>query len=147
MKERKQPGERQKARSKKHGGRPKQSQPALTATPAAARSAGAAAPLRVSTLALTRRALVALNARHPNLAQVGFSFVASAATTVHVVLARLLRAHGHVRWRQLHAYTLGAVRGTNSKHLSGRGTLVAGDYRLTLAPPDGTVLSLVFKLG
>ena len=90
---------------------------------------------------------MALNTRRPNLSQVGFSFVASAAARVRVVLARQVREHGRVRWQPLHAYTLGAVRGANSKHLSGRGALVAGDYRLTLAPPQGTALSLVFKLG
>jgi hypothetical protein len=117
-------------------------QPGATAT-----SAGAAAPLRVSSLALTSRALVALNTRRPSLSQVGFSFIASAAARVRVVLARQVRRHGGVRWQQLHAYTLGAVRGTNSKHLSGRGALLAGDYRLTLAPSQGSSLSLVFKLG
>jgi hypothetical protein len=123
--------------------------PAVSTTQggATATSAGAAAPLHVSTLMLTSRALVALNTRRPSLSQVGFSFIASAAAKVRVVLARQVRAHGRVHWKQIHAYQLGAVRGTNSKHLSGRGTLAAGDYRLTLAPSDGTALSLVFKLG
>ncbi len=112
--------------------------PAVSATPTPTPApSAAAASLRVSTLALTQRALVALNTRRPNLSQVGFSFVASAAMTVHVVLARQVRTHGRLRWQQLHAYKLGAVRGTNSKHLSGRGWLAAGDYRLTLAPSDG----------
>jgi hypothetical protein len=124
-------------------------QPAGSATQvgATATSADAPAPLHVSTLMLTSRALVALNTRRPSLSQVGFSFIASAATKVRVVLARQVRTRGRVRWEQLHAYILGAVRGTNSKHLSGRGALVAGDYRLTLAPSQGTALSLVFKLG
>ncbi len=124
-------------------------QPGASATPpaAAATSAGALTSLHVSTLALTSRALVALNTRRPSLSQVGFSFVASAATKVRVVLARLRRTHGRSRWEQLHAYTLGAVPGSNCKYLSGRGALVAGDYRLTLAPVQGAGLSLVFKLG
>jgi hypothetical protein len=121
--------------------------PSTTPGTATATSAGAAAPMHVSTLALTSRALVALNTRRPSLSQVGFSFIASAAAKVRVVLAKQVRAHGRVRWQQLHAYTLGAVRGANSKHLSGRSALVAGDYRLTLAPAQGAALSLVFKLG
>ena len=108
---------------------------------------GVAASVRVSTLALTSKTLVALNARRPKLSQVGFSFIASSATPLRVVLARHVRRNGRARWQQLRAYTLAALHGANSKHLSGAGVLVPGAYRLTLTPSGGAAASLVFKLG
>ncbi len=118
---------------------PTGTQPATTAsTPAS---------VHISALALTFKTLLALNARRPRLSRVGFSFTSATATPLRVTLARRVRVRGRTRWRVEHAYKLAAVRGTNSKHLSGAGVLVPGAYRLTLTPSGGSAASLVFKLG
>lgn len=125
--------------SRLQGSAPTGTQPATTATTPAS--------VRISALALTFKTLLALNTRRPKLSRIGFAFTSSAATPLRVTLARRVRVRGRTRWQVQHTYTLTAVRGVNSKHLSGRGVLVPGDYRLTLTPSGGTALSLVFKLG
>jgi hypothetical protein len=132
--------ERQAAESSRlQGSSPTATQPATTAT--------APTPVRISALALTFKTLLALNARRPKLSRVGFSFASATATPLRVTLARRVRVHGRTRWQVQHTYKLTAVRGTNSKHLSGPGVLVPGEYRLTLTPSGGSAASLVFKLG
>jgi Subtilase family len=103
--------------------------------------------VRISALALTLKALIALDTGRPRISQVGFSFTSSAATPMRVTLAKRVGAHGHVRWQVLHAYAIGAARGHNSKHLSGRGVLTPGSYRLTLTPAHGAARSIVLKIG
>jgi hypothetical protein len=132
--------QRQAAESSRlQGSSPTGTQPAITATTPAS--------VRISALALTFKTLLALNTSRPKLSRIGFAFTSSAATPLRVTLARRVRVRGRTRWQVQHTYTLTAVRGVNSKHLSGRGVLVPGDYRLTLTPSGGTALSLLFKLG
>jgi hypothetical protein len=105
-------------------------------------------PVRISKLALTLKALLALNRSRPKLSQLGFTFTVNAATRVSVSLAKRVRVHGHARWVLLRrAVTIAAIAGRNVRNLSGSGTLGAGSYRLTLTPSHGSGLSLVFKLG
>jgi hypothetical protein len=113
--------------------------PAPTATPTA---------VRISKLALTLKALLALNRSRPKLSQLGFTFTINAATRVSVSLAKRVRVRGRSSWALVRRpTTIAAVAGRNVRNLSGSGTFGAGAYRLTLAPSHGAGLSLVFKLG
>jgi hypothetical protein len=104
--------------------------------------------VRISKLALTLKALLALNRSRPKLSQLGFAFTINAATRVSVSLAKRVRVHGHARWALVRRpATIAAIAGRNVRNLSGSGTLGAGAYRLTLTPSHGAGLSLVFKLG
>ena len=107
----------------------------------------AGALARLSALALTARAMAALNGPAARLFQVGFRFTSSAPVGVRVTLARQVVLAGHKRWRKLpQALTIHALRGGNSHRLSGTGTLARGSYRLTLTPVHGAARSLVFRI-
>lgn len=104
--------------------------------------------IRLSHLALTLSALIALNRSHPRMSQVGFAFDISAAARVRVALAKQVRSHRHTRWQTLPgSSTLAALAGQNSHRLSGHRALSAGYYRLTLTPSGGAARSLVFQIG
>ena len=105
-------------------------------------------PPRLSALSLTRRAIVALDRVRPELPQVGFTFTLSAATRIRVALARRVRARGRMQWKGVsRPFTIFATAGRRSQHLSGRGVLALGRYRLTLTPAGGTAASIVFQIG
>jgi hypothetical protein len=118
--------------------------PATQTTPATTPSPTV---VRISRLALTLKALLALNHSRPKLSQVAFTFTINAAARVSVALAKRVRVHGHTRWALIRrAATIAALDGHNVRNLSSSGTLGAGTYRLTLTPAHGVGQSLVFKL-
>ncbi len=99
-------------------------------------------------LSLTLSAVIALNRTHPGLSKLAFTFAISTAADVRVTLARRTRVHGHWLWKALPgANTIAAHAGTNQTHLSGRGALPSGLYRLTLTPTGGVARSLSITIG
>ncbi len=116
----------------------------VQSTPA---TAGAPTPA-LSALALTLKAVVALNASRPRVTQVSFAFNLNAADPVHVTLARRVRIHGHTRWQTVQgSLTIAATRGHNSRHLAGHALLLPGLYRLTATPMHGLARSILFHIG
>jgi hypothetical protein len=113
-------------------------------------STGTAPPATIvlSALALTPRAVLALNHGRAKIAQVAFSFTLSAVAQVRVTLAKRVRTRKHGRWQTLrHSLTVAAAQGRNRRRLVGRGVLTAGVYRLTLSPSNGVPRSIVFRIG
>jgi Subtilase family len=113
-------------------------------------SSGAASghsAVRLSHLALTARASAVLAHGSPTVAQVAFAFTLSAPARVRVTLSRRVRVDGRLRWVSAPGtLALTAARGRDRDHLHGRGTLLAGYYRLTLTPAHGAARSLQFLL-
>ena len=103
----------------------------------------------LSTLALTRRALIALNGEHPKLSQVGFAFMLSTTSRVQVTLARRSRSHSHAAWVLLHrtAELHGGGQGATGIISAAARVLSAGVYRLTLTPAHGSARSIFFQIG
>jgi hypothetical protein len=126
-----------------------------TGTSAGATPAGSGAPtsaarpgIQLSGLALTLRALVALNSSRPRISQIAFAFTLNVAARVRVSLQRRILSHGHARWQtQARPFTIAGGDGHNSHSLGGHGALRAGSYRLTLAPAGGAARSIVFDIG
>jgi hypothetical protein len=113
----------------------------VTATPTGTPS------IQLSGLALTLKALIALNTSRPKVAQIGFTFTITVAAHVRVSLERRVARHGHALWRALrHPLTIAAASGRNSRRLGGHGVLSGGTYRLTLTPVDGAARSIVFEI-
>jgi hypothetical protein len=120
--------------------------PSIGETTAAAPTGNA--PVQLSALALTLKALIALNSSRPKASQVAFAFTINTATQVRVTLAKRIRTRKHARWQVLRdSLTIAAASGRNSRRLSGRGVLSAGLYRLTLTPMHGAARSIVFQIG
>ncbi len=114
---------------------------AITATPMGTPS------IQLSGLALTLKALIALNTSRPQVAKIGFTFMITAATHVRVSLERRVAKRGHAHWQALtHPLMIAAVSGRNNRRLGGHGVLSDGTYRLTLAPVHGTARSIVFEI-
>jgi Subtilase family len=113
--------------------------------------AGAAATggsVRLTGVALTAHAVIALNTSRPRIRQLAFSFAINLAARVRVSLAKRVRAHGHTRWQQRgRPLMLSAFSGRNTDRLQGRGVLSPGVYRLLLAPRHGAARALVFTIG
>jgi hypothetical protein len=110
----------------------------------AAGAAAAKPPVRLSGLALTLNALLALNTARPKIPQLAFSFTINRAAPVRASLAR----RGHGRWQALaHSLRIAAVSGRNTRRFGGHGVLSSGTYRLTLTPVHGAARSIVFKIG
>lgn len=110
-------------------------------------SAAVAAP-RLTELALTTQALVALNTSRPRVSQIGFTFTISVSAHVRATLEKRVGRHGHARWQALaRPLTIAAASGRNSRHLGGHGVLGVGSYRLTLTPAHGSARSVVFAIG
>jgi len=129
-------------------GQPPAQQPA-PATPAAppASTPPPAAP-QLTAVALTVKALVALNRSRPRLSAVAFSFVSNVLQPVRATLSRRTRRHHHLRWSPVGAgTTILALAGHNSGHLAGRAVLRRGTYRLLLTPAHGTARAIEFKIG
>jgi hypothetical protein len=122
-----------------------------TSTGPAAPGSGAstaAAGVHVSALALTVKALIALNRARPNISQIVLAFTINAATQVRVTLARQVRIHHRTRWQALRrSPPMAVVSGVNSRHLGGHGRLARGVYRLTLTPTHGASRSITFRIG
>jgi hypothetical protein len=104
--------------------------------------------VQLSGLALTSRALVALNTSRPKIAGLSFTFMVNITARVRVTLSKRVGKRGHRRWQTLaHPLTITAIGGRNSWRLSGHGVLGPGTYRLMLAPVGGATRSIVFKIG
>jgi hypothetical protein len=102
----------------------------------------------LSSLTLTRSAIVALNRLRPRISVVSFAFTLNVAAHVRVTLARRVRIRGRTQWKTVSpALTLLASAGRESRHLNGRGVLSSGRYRLTLTATRGNVASVVFQIG
>ena len=98
----------------------------------------------ISALQLSPVSLAA--AAHHRIGQLTFSFTASAAMHVHVVLSRQVSSHHHTRWQSLHhGETVAARAGRNTAKLT-TGTLAPGTYRLTLTSTLGAARSLVIHV-
>ncbi len=110
---------------------------------------GAVAPITVqlSDLALTTKALLALDRRRPRRAAVSFSFVINMATRVQAKLSRRMRRHRRLLWHTLATAMRTVGAGSNSGHFAGRSVLAPGVYRLTLSPSGGSASSISFRLG
>ena len=84
-------------------------------------------------------------ARH-HLAELDFTFTASAPVKVHVTLARKTTGHHRTHWHTLRrSATIAATGGHNSGKLA-TGSLKPGTYRLTLTTPHGPARSVVLRV-
>jgi hypothetical protein len=115
----------------------------------ASASAGSDALVPIlSAPALRRTAAAALRRGKPRVSRIAFAFTLNVAARVRVSLAKQVTVHGRVRWQTLpYSRTLAGAAGRNSAHLSARGALAPGRYRLTLAPALGASRSLAFGVG
>jgi hypothetical protein len=103
---------------------------------------------QLSALALTLKAVIALNTSRPKIAAIGFTFLSNANVRVLVSLQKRVGKGRHARWLTLaHPRALAALAGRNVARLSGHGSLSSGAYRLMLTPAHGAARSLVFKIG
>jgi hypothetical protein len=105
--------------------------------------------VRVSGLALTLRAVIALNRSRPKPSAIGFTFSLSTATRVRIALSRKTRTRGHTRWKSvLDAHSVSVVAGRNQASLSGGDRRLApGSYRLSLTPAEGIGQSITIVIG
>jgi len=102
----------------------------------------------LSALSLTSDALIALDSRRPSSAAVSFAFSLSTPTTVHIELARRVRARHGARWVAVGpAASLAAAAGRNDSRAGGRSPLPQGLYRLTVTPLGGRPRSIRFHIG
>jgi Subtilase family len=102
---------------------------------------------RISALALTANARLALRHPPPALTRLAFSCTLSRSAKVRVTLSIQIRLAGHTRWRKLPAsLTFNAVKGLNRRRLHGAGELAPGVYRLTLTPAGGRARSITFRV-
>jgi hypothetical protein len=105
-------------------------------------------PIQIGGLALTLKALIALDRSRPKVGEIGFTFLSNANMRVLASLQRRVRKHRHTRWQALtHPLAIAAAVGRNNGHLSGRAGLSSGTYRLTVTPAHGAARSIVFKIG
>ncbi len=125
--------------------------PAVSPAPVPAAPApkpASATPSELSGLALTVKAVIALNASRPRIAQISFTFTLLTPAQVKVTLAKRVRVHGHTRWHTVRgSVAIAGVSGHNSRQLGGHGTLTAGLYRLTAAPSHAAARALLFHIG
>ncbi len=129
-------------------GNPQTGDGSPSAPPASGTSAAAAQTVEIEGLALTQKALIALNTSRPRIDQFGFTFTVNIAAHVRVSLQRRVTRHRHTRWQAVgRALTIFALAGRNGERLSGRTVLASGSYRLTLTPAHGPAHSLSLKLG
>jgi hypothetical protein len=104
--------------------------------------------VQLTDLALTPRALIALNRSRPKISQLRFEFTLTVAVHVRASLEERVGKRGHRHWKPVQRpLTIAAVSGHNSRQLAGSKRLGAGAYRLTLAPSGGTPRSITFDIG
>jgi Subtilase family len=102
----------------------------------------------LSGLALTIKAVIALNTSRPKVADVSFTFLSNANVRVLATLQKRVGKGRHSHWQTLtHPLAIAAVVGRNSRHLSGHAALGSGSYRLVLTPVHATAHSVEFKIG
>jgi hypothetical protein len=143
--------EKAKAKEKTHGFPPPENTnstvvpswptPATTATNTGPRA------VQLTGLALTPRALVALNRRRPKISQLAFQFTSSVVTHVSVSLQERVGKRGHRHWKLVQHSSAAAVAGHDSRRLAGGRRLSVGSYRLTVTPTGGPARSLSFDIG
>jgi hypothetical protein len=105
-------------------------------------------PIQIGGLALTLKALIALDGSRPKVGEIGFTFLSNANMRVLASLQRRVRRHRHTRWQTLtHPLAIAATVGRNNERLNGRAGLSSGTYRLTVTPAHGAARSIVFKIG
>jgi hypothetical protein len=110
-------------------------------------SAASATP-NVSSLALTLRALIALNHSRPKVSQVAFTFTLNVAASVRVTLTQRGHRNKRTLWRQIgRSLTFSVNAGPVARHLQTAGVLARGLYRLTVAPVGGSSRTLQFQIG
>jgi hypothetical protein len=103
---------------------------------------------QISALALTLRALIALDTGRPRVRQVAFAFNLNATAKVRITLAKRVRVRGHTRWQTMgRSLTITARAGRTSGHLGGHDVLAPGVYRLTATPAHGAARSVPFQIG
>jgi hypothetical protein len=129
-------------------GDPKSGGGASSSAPGSGTNATAAQTAQIGDIALTQKALIALNASHPLLDKLSFAFTINLAAHVRVSLEKRVSRHGHGHWQAVgHALTIFALAGRNGERLNGHSALSRGSYRLTLTPADGPARSLSLKIG
>ncbi len=107
----------------------------------------ASIPPVISSLGLTFRAVIALDAHRPASSKIAFSFMLSSAATVQVKLARRVHSHHRTHWKTVRAGgKMAGIRGRNTVRLRGRRALAAGLYRLTVTPLTGRSRSILFHI-
>ncbi len=117
------------------------------ASPTTSPAASVSPTIKLTSLALTPTALLALNRARPRVSSVHFIFTLSAAARIRAKLAKLVRVRGHNRWEPVPgALTFTARKGRNRRSLIGRSALTPGRYRLTLTPVHGIARTLVFQV-
>jgi Subtilase family len=123
--------------------------PSAAATAAPAPTSVASNPAaQLTTLALTVKAIVALDNTRPKISQIGFAFTITASTSVRLTLAKQVRVHRHTRWKTIGRSLTGYANvGRNIWSLRGRGSLGVGVYRITLTPAHAPARSLTFQIG
>lgn len=122
--------------------------PPLEGPSATAPFAGAPLIPALSSLSLTRSAIIALNRRRPKVSQLNFAFTSTAIAQVHVTLSKRVRVKKRGVWHLLpDSMTITALTGPNHHALRGHNVLASGNYELTLAPLKGTARSLTFQIG
>jgi hypothetical protein len=122
--------------------------PLVPTSPVATTTTAVTSSIRLSTLALTLKAVVALDTSHPKIAQIGFTFEINIPARVRVSLAKRVGKRRRAHWRSVaRSLTIAAVSGRNRGRLSGRGALRPGAYRLTITPTKGAARSIVFQIG
>jgi hypothetical protein len=122
--------------------------PTQPATQAHGTPSMAALTIRVSGLALTPRAVAALDGERHSASQIAFTFSINAAARVRATLAKQIRVRGLERWKLLRdSLTIAATTGRNGRSLHVRGRLDPGIYRLTLTAARGTSQSVFFRIG
>jgi Subtilase family len=124
--------------------------------PAPAPAPGATTPVtviaspspQIGGLALTLKALIALDKSRPKIGQIGFTFLSNANMRVLAALQKRVSKRRHTHWQTLtHPLAITAAVGRNNGRLGGHGGLGSGTYRLTLVPAHGAARSIVFKIG
>ena len=132
------------------GGAQPGSPPSTGTYPPASIAPFSGAPLipALSSLSLTRTAIIALNRSRPKVSQLGFAFTITAVAQVHVTLSKRVRVKKRGLWRPLpDSMTITALTGPNHHALRGHSVLAAGNYELTLTPVNGAARSLTFQIG
>ena len=105
-------------------------------------------PIQIGGLALTLKAVIALDRSRPKVGEIGFTFLSNANMRVLASLQRQVRKHRRTHWQTLtHPLAIAAAVGRNNAHLNGHSGLGSGTYRLTVTPAHGAARSIVFKIG
>ncbi|HEY1457696.1 MAG TPA: S53 family peptidase [Solirubrobacteraceae bacterium] len=104
--------------------------------------------VRLSGLALSPDAVVAIAHARVRISQLGFTFTASAPTRVRVTLSKQVRIGGRLRLKALtQALSFLASRGRNVRHFRASAQLSSGRYLLRVTTALGASRSIAFRIG